>query len=57
MKVFVVVCYDSFDGSILFVDSVRKNEQDAINFCTSLNADSITQVKGIYFDYHEETVF
>jgi hypothetical protein len=56
MKVFVVICCDIDNGSILFVDSVRKNEQDAINFCTSLNADSRIQEKEIYFTYNEETV-
>ena len=56
MKVFVVFCCDSNDGSILFIDRVYKDIQEATNYCCSQNADSINQVKGIYFDYQVETI-
>jgi len=56
MKVFIVICCDSDDGSILFVDSIRKNKQDAIDYCNAQNTDSRNQVTGIYFDWEEDTV-
>lgn len=51
MNVFVIICCNSDDDSILFVDVVYQNKQDAINFCDSVNKD--LQEKGIYFDYRE----
>lgn len=56
MKVFVVICCDSDDGSILFVDRVYQDKQEAIDYCCSQNAASICQVKGIYFDFQEDTI-
>lgn len=53
MKVFVVNCYDMEDDSILFIDRVYQNEQEAVYYCCSQNENAINQAKEIHFDYEE----
>ena len=53
MDVFVIICCNKDNDSMLFVEGVRENEQDAINFCDSVNKDLESQGKGIYFNYQE----
>ena len=53
MNVFIIICCNKDNDSILFVEGVRENEQDAINFCDSVNKDLESQGKGIYFNYQE----
>lgn len=56
MNVFVITCCNKDDDSILLVVGVRENEQDAIDFCDSVNEDLESQGKGIYFDYQENVL-
>lgn len=56
MNVFVITCCNKDNDSILFVDGVYENEQDAIKFCDSVNKDLQEQGKGIYFDYQENVL-
>lgn len=57
MNVFVMFCCDSSNNSILFVQCVFENEQEAKRFCCLLNKDPTNQRQGIYFDYIEKILF
>jgi len=51
MEVFVIVCCDSDDGSILFIHGVFKDEQEAKRHCDWLNREPIQE---IHFEYQKE---
>lgn len=51
MNVFVIICYNSADDSILSLHGVYKDEQEVIEHCANLNAMAIRQAVGYYFDY------
>lgn len=54
MKVFVVVCCESFDNSILFIHGVFKDEQEAKRHCNFLNKEPTNKRQEIHFEYQEE---
>lgn len=54
MEVFVVVCCDSDDNSILFIHGVFKNEQEAKRHCNWLNREPTNQRQEFYFEYQKE---
>lgn len=56
MEVFVVFCCNSNDDSILFINGVYKNEQEAINHCADLNVLAKSLAIGRYFDYRATVI-